>query len=75
MWGMIVATIATFYPVIGAWALGLLIPYLAWVSYASALTIWIWRNNPAKVGAGRFFDRKGSGGAGQLGTKMHGAYV
>ncbi|KIY99257.1 Translocator protein [Monoraphidium neglectum] len=48
MWGMIVATIATFYPVIGAWALGLLIPYLAWVSYASALTIWIWRNNPAK---------------------------
>jgi benzodiazapine receptor len=46
---MIIATIATFYPVIGAWALGLLLPYLVWVSYASALTIWLWRNNPKQV--------------------------
>ena len=46
---MISATIATFYPVIGGWALGLLLPYLAWVSFASVLTIWIWRNNPKEV--------------------------
>lgn len=47
LWGMIIATIATFYPVIGAgWSLGLLLPYLVWVTYASGLTIWIWRNNP-----------------------------
>ena len=26
------------------------IPYLVWVTYASALTMWIWRNNPSKVG-------------------------
>lgn len=50
LWGMIIATIALFYPVIGPWALGLLIPYLVWVSYASALTIWLWRNNADKQG-------------------------
>lgn len=54
MWGMIVATIATFYPVIKGWALGLLLPYLAWVSFATCLTIWIWRNNPRRgVSGGR----------------------
>lgn len=47
LWGMIIATIATFYPVIGpGLTLGLLLPYLAWVTFASALTIWLWRNNP-----------------------------
>lgn len=46
MWGGIVATIITFQRVIGPSALALLLPYLVWVSYASALTIWIWRNNP-----------------------------
>ncbi|KAI8467735.1 MAG: translocator protein [Monoraphidium minutum] len=53
MWGLIIATIATFRPVIGNWALGLLLPYLVWVTYASALTIWLWRNNPAKKGKKR----------------------
>lgn len=51
LWGLIVATIATFYPVIGpGFSLGLLLPYLVWVSYASALTIWLWRYNPTKAG-------------------------
>jgi hypothetical protein len=71
MWGLIVATIATFYPVIGAWAPGLLVPYLVWVSYATALTMWIWRNTPAKVrggwegGTGR--GGRGGGEAGRRG--------
>lgn len=50
MWVAIAATIALFGRVIGApLALGLLGPYLLWVSYASALTIWIWRFNPRQV--------------------------
>jgi hypothetical protein len=49
MWGAIVATIALFHPVIGGWALGLLLPYLAWVSFATALNAWIWRNNRGPV--------------------------
>lgn len=50
MWGAIAATIALFSRVIGVrLALGLLGPYLVWVSYASALTIWIWRHNPRQV--------------------------
>lgn len=48
LWAGIVATIVLFRPVIGNLALVLLGPYLAWVSYASALTIWIWRNNPLR---------------------------
>jgi hypothetical protein len=49
MWVAIVATIASFKPVIGPMAYLLLGPYLAWVSYASALTLWIWRHNPRQV--------------------------
>lgn len=45
MWGMIVATIIHFRGVIGNLAVVLLGPYLLWVSYASALTIWIWQHN------------------------------
>lgn len=45
MWGAIVATIIEFKPVIGNLAVLLLGPYLVWVSYASALTIWIWQHN------------------------------
>lgn len=56
MWVMIVATIFQFKGVIGNLAVVLLGPYLLWVSYASALTIWIWRNNTPAVthtGAGK----------------------
>jgi tryptophan-rich sensory protein len=45
MWVMIVATIIQFKGVIGNLAVVLLGPYLLWVSYASALTLWIWQNN------------------------------
>jgi tryptophan-rich sensory protein len=51
MWVAIVATIASFRPVIGPVAYLLLVPYLAWVSYAAALTLWIWRHNPRQVRA------------------------
>jgi len=60
---MIIATIALFYPVIGPWALGLLIPYLVWVSYASALTIWLWRNNADKQVSGRLCGGLAGGGS------------
>ncbi|KAI9220378.1 TspO and MBR-like protein [Blastocladiella britannica] len=45
LWGSIAATAWTFaeYDAPSGW---LLVPYLGWVSYASALTAWIWRNNP-----------------------------
>lgn len=50
MWGMIVATIMQFRGVISNLAVVLLGPYLVWVSYASALTIWIWQHNaPAAI--------------------------
>lgn len=39
LWGLIVATIATFHSVIGPWALGLLLPYLAWVRPRRALAM------------------------------------
>ena len=45
LWGLIVATIAAFWrirPLAGA----LLLPYLAWVSFATALTWAVWRGNP-----------------------------
>eukprot|EP00877_Chromochloris_zofingiensis_P009248 jgi/Chrzof1/4577/Cz14g18270.t1 len=47
--GFIIATIVLFYDVIGDLVLPLLLPYLAWVTYAAALTIWIWYNNPVEV--------------------------
>lgn len=56
MWCAIVATTVHFRPLIGNLALVLLGPYLVWVSYACALTLWIWGNNPptsTKVGLGR----------------------
>lgn len=49
MWLGIVATISQFRPVIGDISLALLGPYLLWVSYATALTLWIWRHNPQQV--------------------------
>ncbi len=52
LWAAIVATIVLFYPV-SATAAWLLLPYLAWVSFASALNFSIWLRNraPAKGAA------------------------
>jgi benzodiazapine receptor len=46
---LIVATIAAFWRVRRAAAL-LLMPYLAWVSFASVLNFWLWRHNPTLLG-------------------------
>jgi len=46
LWLLIVGTIAAFWPLRRLAAL-LLLPYLAWVSFASALTWSLWRLNPA----------------------------
>lgn len=46
LWASILAVIVVFHPItpVAAW---LLVPYLAWVSFASALNLSIWRRNPA----------------------------
>jgi len=49
LWLLIVATVAAFWR-ISRIAAVLLVPYLAWVSFASALTFAIWRRNPALLG-------------------------
>lgn len=46
LWLSIIATIAAFLP-IDALAAGLLLPYLAWVTFAGALNRSIWRMNRA----------------------------
>ena len=49
LWVLIAATIAAFWrvrPLAGA----LLLPYLLWVSFATALTFAVWRANPAILG-------------------------
>jgi tryptophan-rich sensory protein len=45
LWGLIVATAASFRR-LDALAAVLLLPYLAWVTFASALTFSTWRLNP-----------------------------
>lgn len=45
LWGLIVATAASFRR-LDALAAALLLPYLAWVTFAGALTFSIWRRNP-----------------------------
>ena len=49
LWLLIAATIFSFWPVHRLAAL-LLVPYLVWVSFASALTLSLWRLNPAVLG-------------------------
>jgi benzodiazapine receptor len=48
--GSILATIVLFYP-ISSTAAFMLVPYLAWVSFASALTFSIWRRNGSDTAA------------------------
>ena len=48
LWVLIAATIVAFWrvrPLAGA----LLLPYLAWVSFASVLAFWMWRLNPVML--------------------------
>ena len=45
LWLAIAATIALFAPV-SLLAAALLVPYLAWVTFAAALNLAIWRMNP-----------------------------
>ena len=49
LWGLIVATLVSFRRrhALAAW---LLLPYLAWVSFASVLSYSIWQLNPAILG-------------------------
>ena len=49
LWLLIALTIVKFWPVHRV-AAALLLPYLAWVGFASALTLWLWRMNPAVLG-------------------------
>jgi len=49
LWALIAATIAAFWRHDRAAAL-MLLPYLAWVSFAAALCYSIWRMNPAALG-------------------------
>ena len=49
LWLLIAATIVAFWQVRPA-ASALLLPYLAWVSFASALNFAIWRMNPEVLG-------------------------
>ena len=49
LWLLIAATIVAFWPLHRVAAL-LLVPYLAWVSFASALTVSLLRLNPAALG-------------------------
>jgi benzodiazapine receptor len=51
LWLSIVATIAVFAPV-HAGAAWLLLPYLAWVTFAAALNLAVWRRNRARVSPG-----------------------
>jgi tryptophan-rich sensory protein len=49
LWCLVAATTVAFWRV-RVLAGALLIPYLAWVSFASALTLSVWRLNPALLG-------------------------
>jgi benzodiazapine receptor len=46
LWGLIVATVVAFWR-LNVLAAVLLLPYLAWVTFASALTFAVWQRNPS----------------------------
>lgn len=48
LWGLIVATVASFWR-LNAVAASMLLPYLAWVTFAAALTFSTWKLNPAML--------------------------
>jgi tryptophan-rich sensory protein len=45
LWGLIVATVVAFWR-LNVLAAVLLLPYLAWVTFAAALTFAVWQLNP-----------------------------
>ncbi len=49
LWGLILATLVLFWRV-NRLAGALLVPYIAWVSFAAALTLAMWRINPSVLG-------------------------
>lgn len=49
LWGLIVGTLIAFWR-LKKIAAALLVPYLVWVSFASALTLAMWKLNPAVLG-------------------------
>lgn len=49
LWALLAATLAAFWR-IQRLAAVLLVPYLAWVTFAGALTLAVWRLNPALLG-------------------------
>jgi tryptophan-rich sensory protein len=49
LWGLILATLIMFWRV-RPWAGALLLPYLAWVTFAAALNWSVWRANPWLLG-------------------------
>ena len=49
LWALIVATVVLFWRA-SRLAAALLLPYLAWVSFAAALTFSVWRLNPGLLG-------------------------
>lgn len=49
LWSLILVTVVLFWRV-SKLAAALLLPYLAWVSFASALTLALWRLNPELLG-------------------------
>jgi benzodiazapine receptor len=50
LWALIVATVMAFWRV-RAWAGVLLVPYLLWMSFATALTYSVWTRNPQLLGS------------------------
>jgi len=49
LWALILATVVAFWR-LSRLAAALLVPYLAWVTFASALTWAVWRSNPQLLG-------------------------